>query len=140
MGFRQCYGRVASGAEKFTARRLYAIAHSLTGMWRVLYGLVICPGSVVATYCVPVGGVQMPLTSPFIKPARLPARHRQTNDLFVEVHDPKFELAGKEDLRHPCGLRLIRCVGTRPPACSVVLRFLPCGPQRRHASKINGVR
>ena len=90
-----------------------------------MYRLVICPGSVVATYCVPVGGVQMPLTSPFIKPARLPARHRQTNDLFVEVHDPKFELAGKEDLRHPCGLRLVRRSGAQTPSPTVDQRILP---------------
>ena len=37
LGFRQGYGRVVSGAEKFAARGLYAIAQSLSGMWRVLY-------------------------------------------------------------------------------------------------------
>jgi len=36
LGFRQCYGRVVSGAEKFAARSLYAIAHSLSAMWGVL--------------------------------------------------------------------------------------------------------
>ena len=99
LGFRQCYGRVVSGAEKFAARRLYAIALSLSGMWRVFHRLVICPGSVVATYCVPVGGIQLPLTSPLIKPVRLPARHRHTHDLFVEVHDPKCELTATDHLR-----------------------------------------
>ena len=32
LGSRQCYAWVASNDEKFAARRLYAIAHSLSGM------------------------------------------------------------------------------------------------------------
>ena len=115
LGFRQCYGRVVRNAEKFAARGLYAIDHSLSGIWRVLYRLVICPGSVVATYCVPVGGVQMPLTSPFIKPARFHAHHRQTHNQFVEVFDPKIKITSAENLRHPCGVRLVRCAGAQPP-------------------------
>ena len=125
LGFRQCYRRVVSGAEKFAARRLYAIALSLSGMWRVFYRLVICPGSPVSTYCVPVGGIQLPLTSPLIKPARLSARYRQTYDLFVEVHDPKCELTGTEHLRHRRGL--VCCAGAYPPSATVdqpVLRAL----------------
>ncbi len=125
LGFRQCYGRVVSGAEKFAARRLYAIALSLSGMWRVFYRLVICPGSVVATYCVPVGGIQLPLTSPLIKPARLPARHPHTHDLFVEAFGTNIELKGTKHLCHPYGLRLARCAGAYPPSATVDQPVLP---------------
>ena len=36
LGFRQCYARAVRNAEKFAARGLYAIAQSLSGMWRLL--------------------------------------------------------------------------------------------------------
>ena len=97
-----------STARKFVASGLYAIAHSLSGMCRALYRLVICPGSPVSRYCVPVGSVQLPLTSPSMKPARSQAPHRQTQDLFVEVFDPKIELMGTEHVRHPCAVCLSR--------------------------------
>ena len=55
----------------------------------------------------PVGVVQLPLTLPLINLARLPARHRQTHDLFVEVHDPKCELTGTEHLRQALQINAI---------------------------------
>ena len=93
----------------------------------VLYRLVICPGSVVATYCVPVGSVQLPLTLPLINLARFHAHYRQTHDLFVEEFNPKVEIKGTENLRHPYGLRLVRCAGAHPPPATVdqpILRAL----------------
>ena len=125
LGFRQRYSRVARNAEKFAARRLYAFAQSLSGRWRVLYRLVICPGPVVATYCVPVGSVLLPFTSPLMKPARFHAHHRQTHDLFVEVHDPKCELTGTEHLCHRRGLGLVRRSGAQTPSPTVDQRILP---------------
>ena len=81
----------------------------------MLYRLVICPGSPVSRYCVPVGCIQLPLTLPLINLARFHAYHRHTHDLFVEVHDPKCELTGTAHLRHPRGLGLVCCAGAYPP-------------------------
>ena len=114
-----------SKARKFVAGPLYAIAHSLSGMCRALYRLVKCPGSHVSTYCVPVGGVQLPLTLPLINSARIQAHHRQTHDLFVEVHDPKCKLTGTKHLRHQRGLDLGRCAGAYPPSATVDQPVLP---------------
>jgi hypothetical protein len=74
---------------------------------------------------VPVGGIQLPLTSPLIKPARLPARHRHTHELFVEAFGPNIEITGTEHLRHPRGLRLVRGTGAYPPSATVDQPVLP---------------
>jgi len=73
---------------------------------------------------VPVGGIQLPLTSLLIKSARLPARHRNTHDLFVEAFGPNIEITGTEHLRHPRGLRLVCGTGAYPPSATV------CGPKQ----------
>jgi len=92
-------------------------------MWRALYRLLIYPGSVVATYCVPVGRVQLPLTLPLIKPARFHARYRHTKHLLVEEFHPKVEIKGTEHLRYPHGL--VRRSGAYPPAPTVDQPVLP---------------
>ena len=56
---------------------------------------------------------------------RLPAHHRQTHDLIVEVFDPRVEIRGSEHLRHPCSLRLVRGAGAYPPAPTVNQPILP---------------
>jgi hypothetical protein len=85
----------------------------------------MCPGSVVATYCAPVGGIQLPLTLALINLATFHAHHRRTHDLFVDVHDPKCKLTGTKHLRHQRGLDLGRCAGDYPPSATVDQPVLP---------------
>ena len=63
---------------------------------------------------------------------RLPARHRHTHDLFVEVFDPKAEIMAAEHLRHPYGLHLVSARAlTRPRRRSIS----PSSPRSSKASR-----
>ena len=37
----------------------------------------------------------------------------------MEEFNPKVEIKGTEHLRHPCGLRLVRCAGAHPSSATV---------------------
>ena len=56
---------------------------------------------------------------------RIPNRHRHTHDLFVEAFGPNIEITGTEHLRHPRGLRVVRCTGAKPFAPTVDQPVLP---------------
>ena len=47
----------------------------------------------------------------------------------MEVFDPRGEITGSERLRHPCGVRLVRCAGAYPPWATVDQPILLAFPE-----------